>query len=231
MAKRRSPHVDGNRWLFPSIEAVLTQHESDATIDWHAQIERSSDFAREVLIKHGEMLPMFVIYTDGAIHVIQTKWKDRQQKRVVMHLMALKAASLGASAVVFMSEAWMSRPQRLPGETDAAFREGALNMVSSEAMDRIEVVVITASYHDADHQRRTVAETREIIRDAAGKPIDLKLMEAVDEDTSYTSGIELLSPRPLADFERELMRSVYDRMVDSVGFVEQQEFVHPTGHA
>jgi hypothetical protein len=209
----------------------MTQHESDATIDWKAQIERSSDFAREILIKHGELAPMFVIYADNAIHVIQTKWNDRAHKRIVMHLMALKAASLGANAVVFMSEAWMPRPSRQPGETEADFRERALNMVPSEATDQIEVVVITASYHDADQQRRTVAETREIIRNAAGKPIDLKLMEAVDEDTSHTSGIELLSPRPLADFERELRRSVYDRMVDSVGFTEHQEFIHPTGHA
>ena len=64
----------------------------------------------------------------------------------------------------------MRMVDRRIGETTAEHDERAYGVAPSQAEDRIEVIIAETVWRDDDGARRTLHESREIVRDATGKP-------------------------------------------------------------
>ena len=95
----------------------------------------------------------------------------------------------------------MRRIERRIGETPGEHDARAFAVPPSEAEDRIEIVMAELIYRDdATGERRSLADAREIVRDAKGKPVGFR-DNALDPDAQGEGRwVDVLTPdRPTAE--------------------------------
>lgn len=118
--------------------------------------------AEQTLLKDGLLAPLFIVVgADGRSSLIPAAFPNPATKAFYMNLARMQAVAVDAEAVLMRTESWLvvgDLPEGVsPGQSDR----------------RIEVVSVAAT---ARYGRKIIhrLSTREIVRDAAGKPVGLK---------------------------------------------------------
>jgi hypothetical protein len=171
---------------------------------WTKQVRFDIEFAKRMVLEQGRCDTILVVHRRGQPNMIMRAPTDLSKDGVALYLRALCIAE-DAEGFAFISEAWMRAVGRRHGETEAEHNERAYAVAPSEAEDRIEVVIAEIVYRDDGGERRTMHETREIVRDAAGKPVSFRRTEhhlGGEVDRSEGRWVEVLTPEPPTAEER-----------------------------
>lgn len=171
---------------------------------WIKQVRFDIEFAKRMVLEQGSCATILVVYRRGQPPIILQQSPDLGKDTVAGYLRALCVAE-DAEGFAFISEAWMRIVTRRDSETQAEHDQRVYLVPPSEAEDRIEVVIAEIIYRDDDGERRTLHESREIIRDAAGKPSGFRSVQNVlggAVERSEGRWVEVLSPEPPTVEER-----------------------------
>lgn len=187
-------------------------------IDWKAQNESDTAFAKSTLLQLGSLQPMFIIHCNDKMNVIAAGWETQEQKRVQQALITTFAIAEGAIGISFIAEAWSRTVGRRHNETEAEHRARCEAVMPSQAEDRQEIVMVSTSYRDHD-ERRTYATVLEIIRDAAGKVTDAVVVGDPADDAARLEGpmASLLTHHQPSAYERERARMMFQELQKLVG--------------
>ena len=202
----------------------------DGAFDWAKQQRLDVEFAKGILLAHGELAPMFVVHTPDKIEVLLAPpWRDRDEKFPFYNLLKLRAAADGAIGMTFITEAWMRDVPLVAGETEAEHRVRAQAVPPSEAEDRMEVVMVMTTYRDADGKQDLTA-TLDIVRNAAGKVIAAPERKSLP-GTFQGPVRDILLDEPVPEHLRPQVREMYERAAKQCGFKTSAQVIHPAGHA
>lgn len=146
--------------------------------DWAAWLHRDMEFAKTCLLDEGSVTPMFIMHQrNGDLRVIPAWTTSPGQKQALYMFLKLNCIAYDAIGFSFICEAWM----RSIGKADMQDHVYT-GPKPSEAPDRIEVATVTLVYRDLNGQRKFMTASGKILRDAAGKPIGLDVLEPTYND-------------------------------------------------
>lgn len=175
--------------------------------DWHQHICRNIEFAESVLREHGELVPMFVVEAGSETHIVGATFRNAEEKRSIFALVRLMCIALDATALTFITEAWMRRIRQYPGETEAAMQARIAAVPPSEAEDREEVIVVQTMYRDPETgERRAITGQRGIERDAAGKIVGLGAGDVEETGATGAAGEIFPAEAPTPDAQSYAQR-------------------------
>jgi hypothetical protein len=183
---------------------------------WTKQLRFDIEFAKRMVLEQGSCANILVVYTRGKAPMILQAPRDLTRDTVAGYLRAVCTAE-DAEAFGFISEAWMRIVTRRDRETQAEHDQRAYAVAPSEAENRIEVVIAEIVWRDDDGARRTMHESREIVRDAKGEPVSFR-----PSPTPLGSGqvesegrwVDVLTPeRPTVE-ERALARAALKQLAE-----------------
>jgi hypothetical protein len=146
----------------------------DGRHDWAKQMRFDMEYAKDCLLRTGQVRPMFVIHSPVGLIPVMTDMGDKPNIRRIVALMCIAHDAIG---LVFIGEAWMvetNQPddKQRPGESLGEWEERI--GVPSESDRRVEIVTVqSAFYDDATGDRSGLIEMRVIERGDDGKPSGL----------------------------------------------------------
>jgi hypothetical protein len=190
----------------------------DGGIDWSRQLRFDIEWAKRCLLETGRVSPMFVIRSRDMMRVVSAVFPDDDAKRRVLLLVRAMCIAFDALGLTFIAEAWARSAAPTPGESKEQLHERLTAMRPSEAEDRIEVVAVQTMYRDAETgERRTMGETREIIRDGHGKPIGLKPQAFPNTAVIEGRMVDLFPPEPPSASDCAIAREVLEKLAEMLG--------------
>jgi hypothetical protein len=135
------------------------------------QLTHDLAFAEERLRSVGE-LRMMLSFRPGhepeTMYLMPIGWSGNDERELQIRLCRTLGIGLNARMVTLFTEAWMRDVTKRPGESDAEHEERAYGIKPSEAMDRVEVVVVSTAWRDNAGKTRLSGNVRKIVRDASG---------------------------------------------------------------
>jgi hypothetical protein len=165
-------------------------------MDHEQSLAFNMDFAEARLIEQGEVLPMAVIETgDGQRHVIAMDLHDDAAKERSFKFTRLLCVAHEAVSLTIIGEMWMRMMAPYDGESEADYMERVEAVRPRDAEDRKEVVMVQL-YVREDGSVREFSDTREILRDATGKPTGLAQRPEWDVLESTGEQTEILPRTP-----------------------------------
>jgi hypothetical protein len=176
--------------------------------DWAKQMRFDMEYAKHQLLTTGSITPMFVIHCDDQIIPCVTDMGEKDKIRDMVTLICLAHRATG---VTFIGEAWVTRASKddhlKPGESWEDWE--ARTVPPSQSERRIEAVAVMTRYYDDAGERTGLAEIREIIRDATGKPTGLGEPEFPRDSEGMGPTHDILPPSRATpqqqDIAKELM--------------------------
>lgn len=183
---------------------------------WDAQLRHDMAFAQRTLLATGRMFPLAIVHSPETLFAVPLDYSGDEEKLRAHRFLAVLMLAHDAMAFSHITEAWVRHGARRHGESEAAFDERATAVRPSEAEDRIEVVIATLTYRDADGERRTLSDIREIERRANGKPSGLKPLPDMAGEIGGTIP-ELLPPVLLKPEDKTIAREVLARLAKIYG--------------
>ena len=168
---------------------------------WTKQLRFDIEFAKRMVLEQGSCATILVVYPRGRASLVIRPSADLGKDTSARFLRILCTA-IDAEAFAWISEAWMRRISQRFGETRDDVVARAYAVPPSEAEDRFEVVMAELIYRDDDGQRRCMADVREILRDATGKPVGFR--DGVLDPLARSEGrwVEVLTAEPPTAEER-----------------------------
>lgn len=146
--------------------------------DWHKQLRLDMQFAETMLMKTGEVAPLAVLHSADTVRMVPYETDVADTPAEFLQLVQLIAVAENAQAVSFMSEAWVAKVAKEPGEGAAAFQARTGTIRPSKSENRTETVYVAICYRDKETgERIAIGTVREIERRANGKPAGLKPAE------------------------------------------------------
>jgi hypothetical protein len=174
--------------------------------DWRKRAEADFEFARKVLLEVGKVSPMYIVHGAERVVPVYCGQFPKADQRKIMRLICIAER---AEAIAMIGEAWTARAKR--GEEHLP----ASHIVPpSEREDRIEVVMVSMTWRE-DGERRTVMRVGEIVRDAAGKAVELKAEPVSGAADEFAGPATEILPERMPDAfavkaAREMLEAVSD---------------------
>jgi hypothetical protein len=169
-------------------------------MDPQALLRQAEQFSEEVIIKAGELQPMFILHSkDATQEVISSGWSNTTEKRLAQTFVTLCCIAHDAAALTAMSEVWTT--------TETAGNLSALP--PSKSSRRREMVFVVVVYR-INERRQCTASCREIRRGADGAITGLGPNEAGNDRDFAGAMIEILPEQPPTAAQKALARAVLD---------------------
>lgn len=167
---------------------------------WQGLIELDMNFALSRLKEFGGLAPMASIYDrNNGVHVVALDVGEDARVQLSMRLVRLMATALDAEAVSTVGEMWARFMAPYHGEFTAEYEARVTAVRPRDAEDRREVVMSAVYYRDERGQACEVSQSRDIIRDAAGKVTGLgpaPAYEVIQSDGAMTHLLPAHRPNP-----------------------------------
>jgi len=137
---------------------------------WQKILELDMEFALERLKARGELQPQAAIHDhNGGISMVALSVGTDEKTKTSMRLVRLMAVALDAEAVTTLGEMWARFMQPYHGESREEYEARVVAVRPRDAEDRREVVMSCVHFRDENGRLREISQSRDIIRDAAGK--------------------------------------------------------------
>lgn len=166
---------------------------------WQSMLLFDMAFAERTLIDQGEVSPMATIHCPGnVVNLVSMNLTTdalKEKSLVMVHWLGVANEAL---AISMLSEMWMRRLNRYDRETEADYEARVHAVRPRDAEDRREVVMVQLYYRDDGGAVRELSQSREIIRDAAGKPTGLVPAEDDPSEVIFSEGrmTKVMSAKP-----------------------------------
>lgn len=188
---------------------------------WRSLLAREIRVARRMIEARGEIGPLFVIDTPTTNIVINGDFPD-EAAQDVFRFIRLTTIAWNAVGIRYIAMVTINKFAARPDETNAELETRSR---SGDPERTMEAVVVIQTYRNADNERITIADMREVILDADGRPTGL-LDEPLPSHSAIETNLEgLLPPFRPTESQREAAR----RKLETLG-VPTAEMTQPTVH-
>ena len=137
---------------------------------WQRLIETDMNFALEALKERGELAPMATIHDrNNGVSLVALSVGSDEKTQLSMRLVRLMAVALDAEAVTTLGEMWARFMAPHHGESREEYETRVAAVRPRDAEDRREVVMSCVYFRNDAGRACEISQSRDIIRDAAGR--------------------------------------------------------------
>lgn len=137
-------------------------------MDWKSELAAQLEYGKKVLMDHGQLTKMFVLYTPEGQMVVAAPSDTDEEKQQTYNLVKFMCVAYNAHALSCVAEAWMKAEFKKGGETEDEFFKRAHRVRPSQSEDCKEVVLAHVAWRE-NGEKRGLFTAPEILRDWDGK--------------------------------------------------------------